>query len=147
MSNVTAKEVEQQYFQFVAEKQYAAASELVTRHFALFPEYAQSVVYFWRMDMACRLNNRTLALELLREAVEAGHWYTKLDEKPTFQILNDLPKFKRLVELCVQRRAEEMARAKPVLKVRPPHHHSEVYPLLFALHGNSSNVDAFAPHW
>jgi hypothetical protein len=65
MSNVTTKEVEQQYFQFVAKKQYGEALALVTRHFALFPEYAQSVVYFWRMDMACRLNNRTLALEFV----------------------------------------------------------------------------------
>lgn len=145
--NMNAKEVEQQYHQAVADQQYTNALALATQYFNVFPRHAQRVVYFWRMNMACRLEDGTQALEVLREAVAAGHWFTKLDENPTFANLKEFPEFQSLVALCAQRRAEEMANAPSIVKTLRPEHGRDPYPLVIALHGNSGNVEAFAPHW
>lgn len=147
MSRNKAKEVEQQYHQFVAEKEYAKALQLATQYFDLFPPHAQRVAYYWRLNMACKVNDVQLALATLREAVENGHWFDNLNENPDFQILADSAEFHQLVAICAKRRVEEIANARPVLKILQPEKSSDAYPLLFALHGNSSNVEIFAPHW
>jgi predicted esterase len=97
--------------------------------------------------MACRLNDVQLALATLREAVDNGHWYAHLDQNPDFQILADSLDFQELVAICAQRREEEIANAKPVIKVLEPEPSSGSRSLLFALHGNSGNVEQFASHW
>jgi predicted esterase len=147
MSQMNAREVEEQYHQLAADREYKKALQLVSEHFNLFPPHAQRVVYFWRMKMACRLNDVQLALTTLREAVDNDHWYTDLDQNPDFQILADSTEFQELITICAQRRAEEIANAKSVMKILQPEPSSNSYPLLFALHGNSSNVEQFAPHW
>jgi predicted esterase len=86
-------------------------------------------------------------LETLRAAIEAGHWYSTLDENANFQPLRASSEFHHLVTLCAQRRAEEIAKAQPVLKIMQPNEGLKSQPVLFALHGNSSNVEAFAPYW
>jgi predicted esterase len=141
------KEIEEQYHQCVADQEYAKAYQLATEHFNLFSPHAQRVVYFWRMKMACMLKEEQLALTTLRKAVNDGHWYAKLDENPDFQILADSTEFQRLVAVCATRRAEEIANARPVMKILQPDMAFGQYPLLFTLHGNSSNAEVFAPHW
>ena len=140
-------EIEQQYHQLVSDGAYAQALELVTRTAHLFPDYSQKIVYAWRMIMACRLHKRELALELLQEAIAAGHWYTGLAEDDDFSILQGNPEFERLLGICVERRAQAMAEAVPVMKVIRPEGYTAPYPLLFALHGNQSNLAEFAGHW
>ena len=74
MSNLSrVEEVEQEYDHLAQSGAYAEALDLVTREAHLFPEYAQKVIYAWRMAMACRLNDKDLALRLLKEAIQAGH--------------------------------------------------------------------------
>ena len=148
MSNLSKLEqVEQQFDHLVQAGSYAEALELVTREAHLFPDYAQKVVYSWRMTMACRLNNKALALQLLKEAIAAGHWYSDLRDNPDFQLLHGEPEFERLAEICAERRAQARATAVPVLKTLQPDHQFAPYPLLLALHGAHSNVESFASHW
>ena len=147
MSQMSAREVEGQYHQLAAEHQYTKALQLITEHFDLFPPHAQRVVYYWRMKMACGLDDAQLVLATLREAIDHGHWYANLDQNPDFQILADSLEFQELVAICAQRRETEIANAKPVIKVLEPEPSSGSHPLLFALHGNSGNVEQFASHW
>ena len=148
MSNTSKlEEIEQQFDHLAQAGAYAEALELVTREAHLFPDYAQKVVYSWRMTMACRLKDRALALQLLKEAVEAGHWYSGLRDNPDFHLLHGEPEFEKLVEICAERRAHEMASAIPTLKVLQPDRQFAPYPLLLALHGATSNVESFAGHW
>jgi predicted esterase len=148
MSNLSKlEEVEQRFDHLVETGAYAEALELITREAHLFPDYSQKVVYSWRMTMACRLNNRALVLQLLKEAVEAGHWYSDLHDNPDFQLLHGEPEFERLAEICAERRAHEMATAVPMLKTLQPDSQLAPYPLLLALHGANSNVESFASHW
>jgi dienelactone hydrolase len=147
MDQSTTREIEQQYHQLVAKKEYSKALNLATQYFDAFPPYAKRVVYYWRMSMACRLEDVLQALATLREAVEKGHWFDNLHGDPDFKILEGQPEFHQLVAVCEQRRAEEIANTQPVIKILKPERIPKSYPLLFALHGNSSNVDIFAPHW
>ena len=63
------------------------------------------------------------------------------------QLLQGLPEFEAMAQVCEERRALAMANAAPVLKTLRPENGSAPYPLLVALHGNQSNVESFAKHW
>jgi hypothetical protein len=67
------EEVEQQYHHLYQTSAYAEALELATREAHIFPEYAQKVLYSWRMNCACMLKDRDMTLQLLGEAVQAGY--------------------------------------------------------------------------
>ncbi|MCB9431855.1 MAG: alpha/beta fold hydrolase [Ardenticatenaceae bacterium] len=144
---MNASEVEQKYHQAVADKKYTKALALATQYFDLFPPHAQRVVYFWRMEMACLIKDKVQALAVLREAVAAGHWFAQLDENPTFLILKESPEFQSLVGICTQRRLEEIANAPFVAQVLHLEDSPAPYPFVMALHGNSENIEIFAPHW
>ena len=144
---VTIAAIEQQYHHLAAAGAYAEALELATREAHRFPDIAQPVVYYWRMLMAGHLNQSTLVLQLLQEAVDAGHWYDAVELRNDFQALNGRPEFEALVERCAQLRAAAVASTVPVLKTLRPDHTPAPYPWLLALHGNHSNVESFANHW
>jgi predicted esterase len=140
-----AFEVEQQYHHLYQIGAYAEGLELVTREAHVFPEHAQKVVYLWRIDCACRLEDRELALRLLDEAVQTGYWYANLLEDDDFTLLHSDPEFQRLARICDARRAQAMAEAVPVIHTFAPHGQPAPYPLLLALHG--ANATAEADHW
>lgn len=142
-----AQEVEQQFHDLVQSGNYAEALDLITREAHVFSDHAQKVVYYWRMSMACRLNQKDLALHLLREAIEAGHWYAGLETDPDFQLLYSEPEFETLAKLGMEHRAQAMANAVPVVKTLKPDPKFSPYPLLLALHGSNANVDIQVKHW
>jgi predicted esterase len=144
---VTTKDVEQQYHRLAAAGEYAEALELVTREGHRFPDYSQSVIFYWRMLMANHLNQSALVLQLLQEALAAGHWYSPLEMRGDFQALNGRPEFERLLERSAERRAAVIANAVPVLKILQPERAPRPYPWLLGLHGNDGNVESFARHW
>jgi predicted esterase len=144
---VTIKDVEQEYHRLAAAGDYAEALALITREGHLFPDYSQSVIFYWRMLMANHLNQSTLVLQLLQEALAAGHWYSPFELHGDFQTLNGRPEFEYLLERSAERRAAVIADAVPVLKAFEPECAPQPYPWLLALHGNQSNVESFARHW
>ncbi len=140
------QEIEQQYDHLVQSGAYADALDLATREAHLFPEYSQKVIYSWRMDMACRLKNKELVLQLLQDAVSAGYWYGGLQTDPDFELLFGNQEFERLASICEERRAQAIANAVPVIKViQPAAQFSPPFPLLLALHGANANIEA--DHW
>jgi len=142
-----AQEVEQQFHHLAQSGDYAEALDLVTGEANAFPEHAQKVVYAWRMTMACRLNEKDLALRVLKEAVQAGYWYDGLETDPDFQLLYEEVEFEHLAKVCTERRAQAMANAVPVVKTLQPDPKFSPYPLLLALHGSNSNVETEVKHW
>jgi len=122
--------------------EYASALDLITRQADHFPERGQTL-YFWRMA-----GDTPLALRLLAEALEAGHWYPErqLRQDEDLRPLQGLPEFERLAETSRQRYATAQALAKPELLVLPPAPAAtgEPLPLLLALHGNMNTAAASA---
>ena len=139
------EEIEQQYDHLVQAGAYAEALELINREGHLFPDYSQKVICSWRIEMASRLGNAELTLQLLQEAVQAGHWYGGLRGDPDLALLRGRPEFERLVDLCEQRRIAAIAAAQPVLTTIPPEKGPAPFPLLIALHG--ANATAEGGHW
>ena len=139
------EEVEQEFDRLFQTGAYAEALDLVTREAHIFPEYAQKVIYSWRMNCACKLNDRAQTLRLLGEAVQAGYWYNSLKEDEDFALLHGDLEFERLADICMERRAQAMADAVPVLNTLAPERQSPPYPLLLALHGGGAT--AATDHW
>jgi predicted esterase len=146
MSEISREEeVEQQFDHLFQTGAYSEALDLVTREAHIFPESAQKVVYSWRMNCACLLKDRELALRLLGEAVQAGYWYNGLKENEDFALLHGDPEFERLADICMERRAQAIANAVPVINTLKPERPSPPYPLLLALHGGGATADV--DHW
>lgn len=135
------QEVEQRFHQLVQSGEYAKALDLVTLEAHVFPEHAQKVVYAWRFTMACRLENKTLALKILTEAIEAGHWYGDLETDPDYLLLKGDVEFEKIVNTCKVRRTRAIADAVPVMKISQPESRTVTYPLLIALHGSNGNIE------
>ncbi len=147
MSDLTIEAIEQQYHHLAAAGAYAGALDVVTRAAPRFPDYAQPVVYYWRMQMAYGLSDGALVLKLLQAAVAAGYWFNPLELRADFPTLAGRPEFERLAERCAQRRAAAIATAVPVRRVLEPEHAPPPYPWVLALHGNHGTVESFAGHW
>ncbi len=139
------EEIEQQFHHLYHAGSYAETLELLTREGHLFPEYAQKVIYAWRMGCACGLKDNELTLQLLGEAIQAGYWYSNLLEDDDFASLRGNPEFERLARVCNERRAQAMADAVPVIKTFVPKDRPSPFPLLLALHGSNATVEA--EHW
>lgn len=139
------EEVEQQYHHLYQIGEYAKALELATREQSIFSEHAQKVIYAWRMECALGLKDKALALRLLEEALQAGYWYSNVQEDEDFVLLHGDPEFERLAGISDGRRAQAIASAVPIIKTLTPVGRSSPYPLLLALHG--ANATAETGHW
>ncbi len=152
MSKLTFLELMNQAFQLYKAEEYDQALDLVTREFPHFPEQAHRL-YFWRACLACQTDQTEQALDLLEEAVEAGYWYngTQLREDEDLDPLQGLPRFEKLVEVCLERQAAAQALAAPHLTTLEPVGTSPTdgppWPLLLTLHGNNSTAEVAAEHW
>ena len=126
-----------------------AAYDLMTEAVPHFPEQA-NLLYNWRYCAAALLGKSDLALQLMREALDAGFWwgedYLRLDTD--LASLQDLPEFNRLVEISEARRQAAQAGAKPFALTLPlPANVTPPLPLLLALHGNSANAQVSVEYW
>ncbi len=73
MNNLTLDGLLAQAFQLYQKGEYTKAFDLITRETSRFPAWAQTL-YFWRICLASRMKQTTLALQLFEEALAAGHW-------------------------------------------------------------------------
>ncbi len=120
---------------------FERALEVLTSEGGAFPDDSHTVLYL-RSCMAARVGQLELALGLLQEALDNGYWYNRqvMRESPSWKVLQGMPEFERMVEVCRVR--EEEARGEPELFVSEPEGGLQAgvkYPLFLALHGNASN--------
>ena len=140
-----------QAYQLYQAGQYLQALDLVAQEAGRFPDQAQQA-YLWRICLASRTGKLSLATQLLREAVEAGYWYTstQLHGDEDLKPLQGQPAFERLVAICRERQAAAQARALPCLTTllpegQPPANYK--YPLLIALHADNANLKNTLSFW
>jgi len=128
-----------------------AAYDLLTEAAPHFPDQHQAaLIYNWRYCAAAKMNQTDLALQLIQEALDLGFWASAayLTSDDDLKSLQDLPKFKRLVELNEQKYQEALAESKPVaLILQDPPTTGQPLPLLLSLHGNAMNAEESAQHW
>jgi predicted esterase len=135
-------------FKLYRKKAYAEAFYLLTREGTRFPD-RDARIQFWRACMASRLGETQQALSILRAAVDAGYWYSEhqLRRDDDLEPLWNLPEYTQLVDVYLERFAAAQAEAKPQLVVLEPESGADPWPLLIALHGNSSSAQSSAEYW
>jgi dienelactone hydrolase len=148
MSITTPDQLFKQGYDLYKRKQYAEALDLIAREAERFPEVAARA-QFWRACLTARLGDPQQALDILKAAVDAGHWYSKrqLRDDADLASLHGLPWYERLVDICLERFAAAQEESEPQLLVVEPKVGSGPRPLLIALHGNNSSAQACAEYW
>lgn len=125
---------------------YEEVIELIKNEHKNF-SYGKPALYYSQICAAAKLNQYDLAIELLRNILDEGGWYSEyvLRQSPSLQPLQELPEFQKLLNQSIER-------SKPFLKevyditaipdnVNPP------YPLMLALHAGSGFVEEEFESW
>jgi GNAT superfamily N-acetyltransferase/predicted esterase len=103
-------------------------------------------IYNFRYALACKLGNKDLALDIMKEAiVDKGYWYaySYLLEDDDLESLRGDVLFESLVETCRERELFARLEAKPELVIKK----GEGSKWLVALHGNQENARVAEPYW
>ena len=151
MSAEAFSELSDRIHRLYVDGKYSDAFEAATQAATLYPENVRQI-YFWRTCLASRLGQLTLATEILREALHAGHWYPvgRLRGDHDLDPLQGTADFEGLVAICQERQTVAERNARPLLltfesaaRVRP----SDGYPLLVVLHANNGTATETAEFW
>jgi predicted esterase len=148
MTVSTPEQLFDRAFRLYREEKYAEAFDLLTREGARFPD-CDARVQFWRACLASRAGETEQSLSILQAAVDAGYWYSEhqLRRDDDLEPLWNLPEYERLVDVCLDRFAAAQAETKPELVIVEPESGTSPWPLLIALHGNSSSAQASSEYW
>jgi dienelactone hydrolase len=148
MTISTPDQLFEQAYDLYKREEYAKALDLIAREAGRFPEI-DARVQFWRVCLIARMGETQQACDILKTAVDAGHWYSKrqLRDDSDLEPLHELPEYERLVEICLERFAAAQEEAEPQLMVVEPQAGSGPWPLLIALHGNNSSAQDSSEHW
>jgi len=130
---------------------YTAALELAMDNFQDFPDN-RALLYYWRFTMAARLEENTLTLQILQEALSNGIWYGEglLRESPSLKLLQGKPEFEGLVDRNNNLAKKDQQESFPLIILRPEGCCLAGSPpcgLVFALHANVSNVQGSMDFW
>ncbi len=132
-----------------SEQKYAEALELLTQEGSAFPEHEAEIAYL-RSCMAARIGQPELAVAILEEALQHGHWYGEqiIRQSPSWQLLQGKPAFERVAAVCKEREAAEHPESR--VFVREPEggiQAGQRYPLLITLHGNGDTAADSLDGW
>jgi predicted esterase len=141
----------------VHEKEYERALEIIVNEGGQFPEIARMMTYH-HLCLSAMLNDTAQALRLLDEALAAGMYFPAIVLGPEatgdkhnplrLESLQGHPEFERLKAAHQERYWKAMENAPPVLVTAAPRHPPAASPpLLFATHGNNSNVETEIDHY
>jgi predicted esterase len=116
-----------------------------------FPEQKPLLVY-WQICMEARLDHRQACLDLLKEIMADGFWYSEflLRESPSLKPLVDWPPYAALINANGERRALESGLYAPLLTLRPEGECSKGQApcaMLIGLHSNASTAMQSLPIW
>jgi predicted esterase len=127
-------------------QEFADAYDLLTAEGPLHPGH-EIDVYYLRSCLAARQGRYELAVGLIEEAFERGHWYGEALFRltPSWQVLQGRPEFEQVAaaNIAKQRAVQVSASHRTVT----PHHRTPPYRSLVALHGNGADGDSALEGW
>ncbi len=132
-------------------QEFRAAFDLSTSLLEDFPEERTALDY-WRMTLAAHLGDTTLTLNILRQALDAGQWYSEilLRGTPALQSLQGNPDFERLLARNQEIAETDRSTSYPLYVIRPRQQcqaGSRPCPLLIGLHDNAATARQGLPFW
>lgn len=126
----------------------AALTILTAAH--AFPLHAGHIS-LWRAELLLALDRGDESLDVLDEALAAGSRFKAewLRENRKLAPLQGTARFEDIVARGASRYARDQADARPAIEVHIPTtaRPAAGYPIVFALHGNNSNVGQTHTHW
>jgi hypothetical protein len=139
------RDLTDRFYALYGKGEYKQALHLLKRESPRFPYYVVIATWF-QMRMMALTRDTTGALELLGEALAAGHWYHEdaLHKIADLTSLQGLPEFEDLVARCRDLRLKAVAEAKPSLTILAPENCPHPRPLLLPLQVIDPD---FADHW
>lgn len=152
MVNESFRQLRRHVFELYRSGRYSEALKAAEEAYRRFPTKLGETAY-WLACLRCLLDRPEEALQILQEALEAGHWWGErpLLQDPDLKALQDRQEFQAIVAESKRRWEAAQAQAKPELLVLTPKSfkqtQKEALPLLFALHGYGGNAEEFAPFW
>ena len=149
MPFATFAELNDEMFRLYDRGEYEIALALINRDFDHFTDQ-QGRLYFWRVCLQAMLGQEEEALHQLQQSLDLGFGYSAdlLHGDSDLQSLQGKPEFERLVARAQERYAELSSHVVSTrLVIPPPEPAHAPYPLLIALHGNSSNAEWTAGYW
>ncbi|MFX0212368.1 MAG: alpha/beta hydrolase [Candidatus Hodarchaeota archaeon] len=109
--------------------------------------YGKAALWYSRMCAASKLGQYDLSIELIREILDEGGWYSEvvLRQSPSLQPLQEIPEFKTLLRISVERSKEAIKKEHSITVV--PENTSPPYPLMLALHAGSGFIEEEFESW
>jgi len=112
------------------------------------PHHAPILAY-WEMALLSLQNRPGEAMAQWQEALDAGYWAHEdhLRGDPDFAAMLAQPGAEALMERMREARLRDASEIEPLLSIMEPEGTAQPWPLLMVLHGDTSNLNDFAPHW
>ncbi len=147
MSEETIQELMDVIEQGFASQNWAPTLELVVAAMPRFPEHS-TLLNYYSACLAARLDRYDESLTFLQGILDSGSWLSEniLRKSPSFVPLQGRADFEALAARSLDLHARERAEGRESPLIGEPSG-PQPWPLLIALHGNSSNAAAFAEPW
>jgi predicted esterase len=148
MKQLSFDELTDQMMNLYKEGKYADALQLVEQHADRFPEHSARTI-FWKMCLLSLCGRSDDVISVFQKGLDAGLWWSHIRfQDPDLNAVRDLPEFKRLMAISLERYQEvrtHMERDQVILL--PGATESGSYPLLIALHGGGGKKESNLEYW
>ena len=132
------------------EGKYLEGYTLVTEHAAEFPDFLHRS-FFFRLCLMAKTGDLDQAEEILEDALDQGFFFSEfaLRKDEDLAALQGRPFFEKLVDRDLLMLSNVQRNSKPLLQIIRPEsgEHSMQTPFHMTLHGNSSSLKYYLPHW
>lgn len=121
---------------------YQEVIDLLEKGTTQFPDL-KAAIYYSRICAAAKLENYNLCVDLIKEVLDEGGWYSELIllQSPSLKPLQDISEFTKLLKICRERSKQASKRDNNLTvfsdNTSPP------YPLMLALHSDGPINDEF----
>lgn len=145
----TFQDVTREFFECHGDKKYQEAYDLITTEGPNYPDQT-AFVFGWRFCAAALMNESDLALEIIKDSLDAGIWWSEeyLRSDEDLISLQELPAFNELVKRSEKMYQDVLADTKPLaIPLSLPNTSEKEYPTLLAMHGNMGNAENSVENW
>lgn len=147
MEQMTFLQLTDNMMRLYSEGKYADALEVVEQNADLFPEHVARTT-FWKMCLLSLCGRAEVVISTFQRGLDSGLWWAERQFRDTdLDAVRDLPEFKRLVEVSVEKYRQAQKYIQPTRSLLVPDIDQSTLPLLIALHGGGGNKDSNLPEW
>src|SRR5688572_17692158 len=144
---MTFQELTDEMMHLYAQGNYASALELVEKNADFFPEHAARTT-FWKLCLLSLCGRPEDVISVFQRGLDAGLWWAERQFTDTdLDAVRDLPEFKRLIDISLEKYRQAQKSIKPERALLVPDAYESNLPLLVALHGGGGNKESNLKEW